>query len=837
MSIWNSKWLHHLVGLDTAHIPDDAALQLIWVNMPRSWRVFILLGLVAAVVYLVLWIYRRETAHVSPRLGRILAALRIAVVLLLVAIFLGPAITYTERRVLYPLVVLLRDDSQSMRIKDAYQDDASLARVARATGQRVDRIRRQPPRRADLVQELLEKENAKILSNLQQKGRVQIANFASQVTEVETLAAQTDPESGLADSGNAEPARPTLPPLSANGLVTDLHRALDESFSDRMTSALIVFTDGQHTAAPTEADQLPSLADRARQQELPIYFVGVGDPTRARNLQVTDVYADAQVWTEDPFEIQAVLRASGIGNQTVQLELIELSGASGVPAAAPRRVIGQQDVAISADGQVKVAFTHTPSQTGRFGYTVRATPVENELNDEDNTATPIEVKVLKQQARVLLIAGSPTWEYRNVQRLLQRTKSIQLSCWLQTLDDGRSQEGDVAISSLPNSRQSLAEYDVIMLFDPNPGEFSREWIDLVREFVNEHSGGLLYMAGPKYSGSFLAGPRTAPLGHMLPVDLGDVKSTEVAMLLNRHNQAWKVQAVEANANHPILRFLPTAAESLEVWRRLPGIFWSFPSQAAKPGTRVLLEHSNPSLRTRDQSRPLLVSGQYGAGRTIFVGFNGTWRWRSAGSNAEFFNRLWIQTTRFLIEGRSLEGKRRGFVETDRSRYAEGDLVSVQAELKDEALEPLTSPHVAGKLEVPGQDPIPMILKRIHDQPGHYEATLVAKHAGRHLISVDMSEGSPDAPTIETTFSVSTQSREWDQVWLNKPLLVDLAHRSGGRYFDVDQLDELVAAIPDRRRNLETQAKPLPLWDTNRVLLILVAFLSMEWGIRKRFRLL
>ena len=59
------------------------------------------------------------------------------------------------------------------------------------------------------------------------------------------------------------------------------------------------------------------------------------------------------------------------------------------------------------------------------------------------------------------------------------------------------------------------------------------------------------------------------------------------------------------------------------------------------------------MRYSRTTRPLLVSGQYGGGRTIFFGFDGTWRWRPAGRNAEYFNRFWLQTVRFLVEGRAV----------------------------------------------------------------------------------------------------------------------------------------------------------------------------------------
>ena len=63
--------------------------------------------------------------------------------------------------------------------------------------------------------------------------------------------------------------------------------------------------------------------------------------------------------------------------------------------------------------------------------------------------------MLDDNAKVLLISGDPSWEYRALVRLLTREKMINLSCWLQSLDDGRRQQGNSQIESLPVTKEAL----------------------------------------------------------------------------------------------------------------------------------------------------------------------------------------------------------------------------------------------------------------------------------------------------------------------------------------------------------------------------------------------
>ncbi len=842
MPLFAIAWLQRILGIDSGTIPEDADVRLTWINSPRSWEVFVYLGVVAALVYLVVFFYRRETGTCPPRAKRVLAAVRIAVLLLLAAVYLGPAITFTDRRVLHPIVVLLRDGSQSMSIEDRYPDDQTAQSVARATGRSVESLRQQRPTRAELMHALFEKDDRRLLRELQRRGRLRVANFSSHVEQVETRPARIEPPSVDSDSRGSENAGEPirgLPALQATGPATDLYGAIADGLADRLTAAIAVFTDGQHTGKDADRASLRALAEKAGRQGVPLLLVGIGDPARPRNLQVTDVFADPQVWKDDPFEIQAVLRAVGITGRTVQVELIEQSTAEGTGASPLQQVVKRREVALPAEGgTVRLTFTHTPKTAGRFAYTVRVEPVENEISEDDNSPkTPAEVKVLDEQARVLLVAGSPTWEYRQVARLLQRNKTVDLSCWLQTLDEDRAQEGNTTIKKLPVTREELAEYDVILLLDPDPIEFDEAWIALLKEFVAEHAGGALYMAGPMHASRFLTAGRTRAIGDLLPVRMGDIGAMEVATLISSNVRSWPLDVVEANVDEPIMRFYADSAATLARWKSLPGIYWSFPSQEAKPAARVLLQHSDPTLRQMEGSRPLLVTGQFGSGRTIYLGFSGTWRWRKVGRNAEFFNRFWLQTTRYLVEGRSLEGKRRGTVETDRTRYEIGQRVMVTARLRDSALAPLDRPEVKATLKVSGGEPTPVTLRQVPNQPGRFEATVTPAKTGRHILSVDLSGESAASPTVETTFSVSSPSVESARTWLDKPLLVELAEASGGRYFDVDQLDQLPAAVPDRRRTLDVQSKPIPLWDTSRVLLLLVGLLTVEWALRKRFKLL
>ncbi|MEM6473695.1 MAG: hypothetical protein AAF802_29320, partial [Planctomycetota bacterium] len=840
-------WFLQLIGFDADRIPADAELKLVWTNVPSSWRVFLLIGVVAFVMYLVLFLYRREINTCPIWWKRVLAGIRLSALAVLMLIFLGPAVAPIQQQTSYPNVALVRDASQSMNTEDRYLDDKSAEVVANATASSVSTIRSRRPSRTSLLEEVFEQEERLFIKQLEQLGKLRLIDFGNDVIDVETrpirkkAVGTTEQSSSAAESLQSSTPVVALPKSDATQRGTDLYQAIAQTINDERTSAAVFFTDGQHTSSEYGPDQLLAVAKNAGNEGIPLLFVGLGDPEPPRNLQISEVYADPQVWRGDPFEIQVVLKAFGVDSQTAIVTLIERRVLENGELSSAETELQRREVSIpDGGGQQRLIFSHNAANEGRFSYTARVTPIENELSEADNQPeSPAEVKVLGEQARVLLVAGSPSWEFRGLQRVLTREKSVDLSCWLQTMDVKRQQDGNTAIDRLPVTRKALFEYDVIILADPNPIEFDAAWLDLLKQFIGEHAGGFLYMAGPKYSGRFLAAQKTRELRDLLPVRFGDVRAVEVETLLSSNARAWDLGVVTSNVDQPIMRFFPEPTRSLDQWKELSGIYWSFPAQQAKPASRVLIEHTDPTLRGAEGARPLLATGQYGSGRSVYIGFNGTWRWRRAGNNSEYYKRFWIQMVRYLVAGRTLEGKRRGTIEADRFRYQLGDRVNLRARLKDASYKPLAERQVTATIQVAGKEPVPFTLKPIPNQPGHYQSTLTATSTGQHVVRVDLADEmiSDEAPRVEVSFSVSTPTVESNSVWLNKPLLTTLGQASGGGYFELDELEQVIASIPDASRTIDVQGTPIPLWDTSRLLLLLVGLLCFEWAVRKQFKLM
>lgn len=544
----------------------------------------------------------------------------------------------------------------------------------------------------------------------------------------------------------------------------------------------------------------------------------------------------------EPFEIEAAMYVEDFEGSEIQVDLLE-HGVANDGSLEPGVAVDSAEIQVpEGGGRVRSSFQHTVRQPGTYAYTVQIAEAEGESDVQDNRATSSPVEIIDQKVKVLLIAGVPTWEYRMLQRLYQRDNNIILSGWLQTMDTDRPQEGNERIAELPETLEELGQYNVIMMIDPDPTQFTEAWIENLKQFCRIKAGGLFYMAGPKHTNMFVTLNRLSGIRDILPVRFGDAEYTDTQQILSTasNSRPGKMLVVNHNLGHPIMSFVNDYEENLRLWNLMPSIYWSFPTLSAKPTALVLMERGDQI--NVEGNQPLLVSGRFGRGNVVYMGFNGTWRWRRVGLRAQYFDRFWIQVVNYLVETRSLQGKRRGMIDTDRNEYELGDKVTLSATVLNERMEELSVPSIPAAILSEDGRVQNLELKLLPGLAGQYESSFVAQNTGTFKINVAL-EGANDETGIESvSYVVKPPSVESRAYWLDEKRLRDIAEASGGQFFRLDQLAQVSEALPRMESTTEYNSPPEPIWDVNQKLryltfLLPVLLLTIEWAVRKKYKLL
>ncbi len=832
--------------------------KLKWTNFPESWGVFVLIAILALIVFGVVWLYRREIKTCPMPVKLLLAGIRLSVLLLLVALFLKPSVYYQQINEIKPSVTFLRDASISFDRGDNYRDPGYVTKLAEATGLDADQISSGEVTRSKLLNSAVDKD-PEFVEAIRNKGSIRVVDFADGTKSVAVVPAIARRDTDIKTESNDEEEDATddnsttstgviqdkIPPLNPDGLGTDIWQALRSALDDpNRLSAILLATDGQHNGSEDPKE----LALKAAELGIPIYTIGTGDPNPPKNLAVTEVYVRNKAYPDEPFEIEAMLQASRRGETglpgQIQVNLLQqrVDPNTGKPGVAQQ--VQSREVSVPGNGgRIRVDFSHVLTQPGKYNYIVQTETLDDETNLDDNSKVSSQLEVVDEKVKVLLISGEASWDFIHVQRLFQRDQTISLSCWLQSQDETRPQEGDEPISQLPRTLEELGMYNVVIMMDPNPQEFDASWMKLLDDFCRFKAGGLLYVAGDKFTAEFVTMNRLKKIRDILPVRLGDTEfiDTTQALALARDKRSGKMLLVNHNMDHPVMSFKSDPQETQKIWGQMPGIQWSFPAISAKPTARVLIESGDQV--NAEGNEPLIVASRYGAGSVLYMGFQSTWRWRPIGLQAQYFDRFWIQVVRYLVETRSLQGSRRGFIDTDKTEYELGDRVTLIGRMLDQQFRPSKEKLLEAMVRSEDGRTQSVQMKLIPGQAGRYEGTYVAQRTGSYEGTIKIGGSDTDSQLIEPiAFKVVTPSAESGAFWLNEKLLTDIAEQSGGKYFRLDEIKNIPQELPVLVTRAEFNSPPEPIWDLSQLLRYLtfglpVLLLTIEWTLRKWFKLL
>jgi hypothetical protein len=700
----------------------------------------------------------------------VLPALRAFAILLLLILFLQPVLFRTSERSPEPVVAVLIDRSESMTL-EANDEERSTTRLEEARS-------------------LLEGSPANLLSGLDREFDVRLFSFAEKITE-------------LGDSD-----APNLTDSAASGKATNLGGAMHE-VADRLEpdglAALVVLSDGAWNAGLEPGHVAGLLGARG----IPVYPVGLGSPKELLDLSVESVLADETVLAGDRVRAEIVARAEGFDGTRLDLRIRRgsdhIAGAS--PAVEAGSGIARQEFAFDLPPDTP------PNQP--LTYEVWIPPLEDETTKDNNTAT-FRVRLVDRPLRVLLVEETPRWEFRYLKNALLRDPGIEVEAVL--LDyAGRPARGDIYRHWYPDRAEALAEIDVIVLGDVSPAWFSPEQIEATRGFVDSEGGGVIFQAGIRNMPWKWV---DTPLGDLLPVIPAPSRFGVVSP------EGYTPGLTAEGRNHPAFSFAFAGREGPAA---LPGFRWAAAVEDTKPAAVVLADH--PSAPSRLGRLPLAVSMRYGRGRTMYLGFDSTWRWRF-GIGDEVHYRFWGRLLRWMAENRFQGGTPLVRLDLDRRTARPGEQVGIRARVLDRGRYPLENAEVRVEYETGEGERGEIPLAPDPSGRGHYSGEFSPRNPGEYVFRPRIPALTGEEFGIEASLTVHGRDRELSEPAPNHDLLERVAARSGGRFHTPDDAGRIPREIRPEQPRIQSAGR-ITLWDSPYVIIIVTTLLGAEWWLRKK----
>ena len=285
-----------------------------------------------------------------------------------------------------------------------------------------------------------------------------------------------------------------------------------------------------------------------------------------------------------------------------------------------------------------------PQGVGQYEFRARVEDAGPELTQEDNVATAA-VKVVRQQIRVLLIAGAPSPEVQFLRNALMRDQHVEFAAWLQHADPGFRQPGDRPIHAAAQRRRRAAAVRRPAAGRPGhagPAAAMARHDHQVRRPGRRRPD--LRRGRALFAAALRGGRRprrpAADWTRILPVvrEPGLFR-TEAEVRLSTQT-TYTLELTPEGRGDPIFEFNPDPIRNRAILTSLPGMYWSFPVTRARPGATVLARHGDPRMQNQYGRQVLLASQLYGPGRTVFIGFDSTYRWRYL--SEDYFDGFWAR---------------------------------------------------------------------------------------------------------------------------------------------------------------------------------------------------
>ena len=809
----------HLVPLLAQH-PQRTMFEWGRIQSNTDW-ILPLAAFAAAVLYVVM-LYRRDSVEFGPVRRWCLTGLRIAALAGLLIIYLQPQMR-TERDVTTSSrVVMLIDTSLSMGLEDD------------AAGSSVGATHRLQP----LVSELA---TGRLLDELRARHDVVVTCFDDRITPVITLskhdAGPSTPEND--SSHEANPAIDWPEVLAPRGTETRLGQALRETLIAERTmplAGIILYTDGGQNAGahPDVSVQL------AAEQQVPLFPIGVGADRQPINVRLADLVAPARAFPGDHYTVTGYVQAYGLGSTAATVELFSRSAATGELAAgdAGLQLEAVREIVLGNDGEATpVKFELLPSEAGRRQLLMRVRAPSADTNPNDNQQT-VDIEIVDRKTHVLLLAGGPTREYSFLRTQLHRDEQVTTDVLLQTGQEGMSQEAERILQTFPSAPDEMARYDAIVAFDPDWQQFSSDQLALLERWVSDQAGGLIVVAGPVHTHSWVQNESLKTIRDLYPVEF----NRRFSLLDDGRfgaTEPWPIEFTREGLEADFLWVEENATASQQAWDSFPGVFGYYAVRGAKPGATVYGHYSDPRGQQAGE-QPIYMCGQfYGSGRVFYLGSGELWRLRAL--DDAYFERFYTKLLRHVAQGRLLRGSTRGVLLAERDRYFLGQNVSLRAQVSNQQLEPLDEPSLSLQVFLPDNSLQSLQLTADPQRLGNYSGQFNARQEGTYRLELPLPDG--DNEVLSRRIQVRVPDLERENPLRNDALLSALAQQTGGHYFQglasalaPTSGEPLTALLPDRSRTLPVSDVPRALWDNIWFLLGICGLLSLEWLIRRLSRL-
>jgi uncharacterized membrane protein len=740
-----------------------------------AWPKWMLVLAILAAAAALAWLIRSRLSQAAPVMrgwrAWVIWSLQTLLAALILVLLWQPALTVAELKPQQNIIAVLVDDSRSMSISE----DGST-------------------RQAKAVQAL---QNG-VLDSLNR-------GFQTRLYRVDDVPARID---SLKD----------LKPNAPSTRIGDSLKQLSEETSDLPIGAVVLLSDGDDNTGGISADAINAL----RARHIPVHTVGFGRERATHDVELDDVVVAPRALADSRLAAKITLHQRGYAGAKINLTVRDVS-------ANQAKVLAARTVILGPDGNLQTeTLMFDIGGAGAKTLQIAAVPLAGEENTANNTLTRV-VNVGSEARRILYIEGEPRWEFKFIRQAEEDDRMVQIASMVRTSENKIYRQGIAdpkeLASGFPSRAEDLFAYQGLIIGSVEAGYFTPAQQELIREFVDRRGGGLLLLGG-QFSladGGWNATKLTDLFPTTLPTQAGTFHREADPRNGTTHTTS---EIAPAGVDSIITRLVDDPAANAAKWKQLPYLMDYEDPGAPKPGAAVLANMITPEGR----KLPLLITENFGRGRTAIMATGGSWRWQMSSPLGDTAHDLfWQQLLRWLVS--DTPGHVTASVPAQ--MLLDNGVVTITADVRDREYNPAPDSKVEAHILGPSGVSALVEMTPVPDNPGQFQAAWSAPKTGAYLTEVTAQRNGTELGRDVLTFQRMDGVAENFHTEQNRDLLEHLATQTGGQYWKPADLGKLSAAIPFSEAGV-TMRETKDLWDLPLVFLVLLLLRFSEWWLRRKW---
>ncbi len=514
----------------------------------------------------------------------------------------------------------------------------------------------------------------------------------------------------------------------------------------------------------------------ANDLKIPVYTVGLGDTTFKPDLIVRKVNHNKSAYLGNTYPLEIVLESNGFPGKSSILTV-----------KRDDEILHNEEIQIKTSSFLRtISLQINAHKKGMQHLIIEWKAIAGELTTINNTAH-VFVEVIENKQRVLILSAAAHPDISAIRQVLENAGTIETEYY-----------------QFKDFTKNFEAYNLVILHRlPSPDGASRQ---LLSKLVESEIPRLLIVGEETETTVF------NKLQNVLFFSPMRGRSNEALPLLNN--------------SFTFFGLSEESKQSIPSWSPLHS---PYGNSRLSNGANVLMYQRIGIVDTKE---PLLAFNEMNGLRTGVIMGEGIWKWRTTNYVRNGNHLLFDDLIRKMVQYLSVKSGKSYFRVDTRQSFKENDDVIFNAVVFDPSYQPLPGKDV--KLEI--VDKKNNRFNYIFSPDGEqYRLNAGSLPVGQYQYSASVNTGEK-AFTQSGVFTISQVNVEFLNTRARHKELRNLAMASGGKFFSVDQLEQVAEDLKKRNDLVPVsyiEKKMIPLIHLKIVFALLLLFLATEWFLRKR----